>query len=354
MRINLKKAFFDDREFVLVETEKMKAVAFRFSTGVEALRIENTKGYIVVLPFKGQQIWRACFLGRELVMGTSFKEPVPTKEYLKTYGGFLLHCGATAMGSPGKGDSHPQHGELPNADYDSAYLECGEDYMEIGGCVEYNVSFVKHYAFSPVCRLGADATLIKVDAVLENLRHRPLEYMYLCHINFNTLKNSELIYSADYKNITVHKSAWDDIPPEQAEKLLSFMDRLEEKPELHHKTGATGETYDPEILFTIHGYKGDERGFAHTMQYSSEGAYYAAHAVDTMPCAIRWIARSEDEDSTAMVLPATAEPFGYTYAKEHGQIKVLAPLDSVKFSVEVGWLDKKDAEKMKEKIEHIN
>ncbi len=353
MRINLKKTFFGDREFVIAETEKMKATAFRYSTGIEALKIENSKGYIIVLPFRGQQIWRANFLGRELVMKTSFSEPTTSDIYLQTYGGFLLHCGATAMGGPGEGDTHPQHGELPNIDYNSAYLECGEDYMALGGCVEYNVSFVKHYAFSPVCRLDADSTVIKVDAVLENKRHRPMEYMYLCHINFNTLEHSELMYSADYKNVTVHKGAWADTPEKQAEKLLEFQDKLEKNPELHHKTGVEGETYDPEITFTIKDYRADENGWGHTIQYSSEGAYYAAHRIDTMPYVIRWIARSEDEDATAMALPATAEHFGYNYAKEHNQMKILEPMESVKFSVEVGWLNKEEADKMKDKIEEL-
>lgn len=72
-----------------------------------------------------------------------------------------------------------------------------------------------------------------------------------------------------------------------------------------------------------------------------------------MPCVIRWIARSEDEDATAMALPATAEHFGYNYAKEHNQIKILEPMESVKFSVEVGWLNKEEADKMKDKIEEL-
>ncbi len=353
MRINLKKTFFGEREFVLAETAKMKATAFRFSTGVEALKIENEKGYIIVLPFQGQQIWRACFLGRELGMKTGFGEPVSTKEYLKTYGGFLLHCGALAMGGPGAGDTHPQHGELPNADYDSAFLECGEDYMALGGCVEYKVAFVKNYRFSPICRLDADATTVKVEAVLENLRHRPMEYMYLCHINFNTLENSELVYSADYSDITVHKGVWADTPAEQAEKMLKFQDRIEENIELHHKLGVEGETYDPEITFTVHSYIGDEDGFAHTMQYGENGAYYAAHSVKTLPFGIRWISRTPEEDSCGMVLPATAQHFGYNYAKEHGQVKVLDGLASVKFAATVGWLDAERAKMVKEKIEEL-
>ena len=180
-----------------------------------------------------------------------------------------------------------------------------------------------------------------------------MEYMYLCHINFNTLADSELIYSADYDKIIIHKGAWPDTPKDQAEKLLRFMDRIEENPELHHKTGVEGETYDPEITFTIDSYKADEKGFAHTMQYTKAGAYYAAHKVESLPYAVRWISRTPEEDSCGMVLPATAQHFGYNYAKEHGQVKELPPLGCVTFSVEVGWLDGKEAADMKCKIDNI-
>ena len=64
MRVYLKKDFFSEREFLLAQNQNMRAVAFRYSTGVEALRIENTRGYFIILPFQGQQIWRAFFDGR--------------------------------------------------------------------------------------------------------------------------------------------------------------------------------------------------------------------------------------------------------------------------------------------------
>ena len=51
---------------------------------------------------------RRAFLGRPLTMGSMFEEPVADRRtILQTYGAFLLHCGATAMGDPGSEDSHP-------------------------------------------------------------------------------------------------------------------------------------------------------------------------------------------------------------------------------------------------------
>lgn len=131
MRINLRKDFFSEKEFVLLENKSMRATCFRYSTGVEAVKVENSKGYFIILPFQGQQVWRAGFLGHELTMKTKFEEPVPTLEYLKTYGSFLLHCGISSFGAADS--SHPQHGEIPNALYRKAYIECGDDYIAVGG-----------------------------------------------------------------------------------------------------------------------------------------------------------------------------------------------------------------------------
>lgn len=353
MRINIKKSFFGEREFVICENNGMKAKLFKYSTGVEAIRVENTKGYFIILPFQGQQIWRANFLGRELTMKTKFDEPVPTIEYLKTYGGFLLHCGINAFGVPSKDDDHPQHGEIPNGEYKTAYIEINDEYIAVGGSLFFDKSFVKSYTFSPECRLYRDDTVLKINVELENRRDDPMEYMYLCHINFRPINGAELIYSADYNNVKVFKSIGDTVPKDRAEKLLGFMNELEKNPELHHKVGAENEIYNPEICFAEYGYMGDESNRAYTLQYTDDGACFVSHPTDILPVVIRWISRTNDEDSMGMALPATAEHLGYTNAKRLGQIKILPPLSKLNFLVEAGWLPKTDADNVKKKIEEI-
>ena len=198
---------------------------FVIQLGVEALRIENERGYFIILPFQGQQIWRAVFDGKELTMKTKFEEPIATTEYLKTYGGFLLHCGISAIGTPQKDDTHVQHGEIPNALYQEVYLECGDDYMSVGGHLDYNISFVRNYVFSPKCTLYDNDTVLKVDVELENRRQSPMEYMYLCHINFRPIDGAELIYSAtcDRNNIKLYPTVSGNMPKEEREKLEGYL-----------------------------------------------------------------------------------------------------------------------------------
>lgn len=358
MRINITKNMFSDSEINLLEYNTMNVVAFRYGTGVEALKVTNENGYFIILPFQGQQIWRAHFCGKDLHMKTTFDEPVPTKEYLETYGGFLLHCGINAFGVPGEKDTHPQHGEIPNACYNQAFIDCSSDengdYISVGGNLTYNKSFVKSYRFSPVCKLYSDGTVLNISAEIENLRSYPMEYMYLCHINFRPTDGAELVYSAPYdsKHIKVYDNNGDGIEEPRRTQLLDYIDLLKENPSLMNTVGAPEQIYDPEICFRIK-YCCDESGRAYTMQYMNDGAFYVSHPTDVLPDAIRWISRTSHEDSMGMVLPCTAEHLGYTHAKENGQIKMLPPNGKISFTIEAGYIDAKQAEKVKKKIENI-
>jgi hypothetical protein len=98
--IHLAPSFFGERKRTLVEHGPLSASTFCFGSGVCGIRLSNELGHLVLLPFQGQQIWDASFGGRTLTMVSMFDEPQPTREYLDTYGGFLIHCGATAMGVP--------------------------------------------------------------------------------------------------------------------------------------------------------------------------------------------------------------------------------------------------------------
>ena len=349
MRIYLKKEFFTDREFLIAEHGKMRAFAFRYSTGVEALRVENQKGYFIILPFKGQQIWRAHFCGKDLQMRTMMEEPQQSDVYLETYGAFLLHCGPDAIGSPAcPEDQHAQHGRLPSAHYQSAYIECGEGYMEVGGRYDYDKTFITNYSFSPACRLYEDESVLHIHVELQNRRREPLEYAYLCHINFRPVDGAELIYSADYdkESVKVLRDTRDNA------EMTAFKDRITADVTQHHKVGAAGEVYDPEICFTVR-YKGDEQGRAYTLQRDAEGAAYVSHPVDALPVGVRWISRTGNEDSMGMVLPATAEALGYSYIKQNGQMKTLGALETLRFDIEAGYVDGACADEICKRIARI-
>ena len=359
VRLNLSKRFFGESEFVLLQAENLSATAFRYKSGVCAVKIKNLNGEMIILPFKGQQIWSANFCGKELVMKSTFPEPVETSDYLSTYGGFMLHCGLTAMGVPGREDTNPLHGELPNIPYDNAYVEIGSDgggnYIAVGGAVNYRVAFNVNYIFEPQVKLYEQETVADISMKVTNLRQKPMEYMYLCHINYRPFDGSQLVYSAvpDPAHVKVHKDIPANMPADKAARLREYMDKIQEDPRLHNVIDSSCQIYDPEIVFAID-YNADEAGYAHCMQVMPEGdAYYVAFRPEQLPCGVRWIARTIDEDALGMVLPATGEHKGYVYAKEKGQVKTIPAGRSITINVKAGYLKKEQADKVSQIVKRL-
>ncbi len=357
MKINLKRSFFEAKETELLTHGDIKIIAFSYPSGIEALRVENPKGHFVILPFHGQQIWNFTFGGRDLSMKTTVKEPVYSDQYMACYGGFLYHCGVSAFGVPQADDNHPLHGEIPNIEYNEAYIDCGEDengkYVAIGGVLNYNLAFTRNYQFCPECRLYENASIIRVNVSVENKNNAPMEYMYLCHINFAPIDGAKLVYSAkrDKDHIKVHKRVGDDFPADKKEKLFAFMDKVQEEPAIHDTVGLEGEMYEPEICFAIK-YEGDENNRAYTMQKKpGEGACYVSHPVDALPVGVRWISKGIDEQAMGMVLPATSEHLGYSDSKRKGYVKSLAGKEKLSFYMEVGYLDDAEADAVEKKID---
>lgn len=357
--MNLHRSFFSEQEKILLQAGSLTASAFLFPSGVCGLRLKNANSEMVMLPFQGQQIWSARFNGNDLTMKSTFTQPLPTTDYLKTYGGFLLHCGATAMGVPSAKDKHPLHGELPNMPYEQAYIGVGEDihgrYLAVGGKAQYAVAFTVNYSAEPEIRLYEDSTVADVSMRITNLRSKPMEYMYLCHINFRPVDGSRLIYSApaDKEHVKVHMDASEDMDASERAALTAYMTRIAEHPELHNVVDPATQIYDPEIVFSIK-YKAGQDGYAHSMQVMPEGdACYVAFKPEQLPIGVRWIARTCDEDAMGLVLPATAEHKGYAAAKESGRVKTIVGGGSATISMKVGYLDRENAAKMESLIASI-
>ena len=80
-RVHLEERFFGHPgagDTTLVEIGKeLRASVFRYSTGVCGVRVQSTCGEVELLPYQGQAIWRASFLGLDLTMNSMFPEPVP-------------------------------------------------------------------------------------------------------------------------------------------------------------------------------------------------------------------------------------------------------------------------------------
>jgi hypothetical protein len=353
--IHLYPHMFGEKERTLVEHGPFSASVFRSENGVCGLRLGNGAGELVMLPFQGQQIWSATFDGRNLTMQSMFDQPRPTRTYLETYGAFLLHCGFLSMGvpDPAAGDSHPLHGELPNAPYTAAYLALGEDhrgqYLSLGGRYRHTVAFSANYEAEPVVTLYAGESRFTVDMAITNLKRTPMHYMYMAHVNFRPVDNGRLICTApsDPDHVRVRTKIPTHVAP--TPEYLAFLAALQAEP-AQHEVLKPGLAFDPEMVFYLD-YMADGDGWAHTMQLHPDGsADYIAHRPAQLDHGVRWICRTPDQDALGMVLPATAEPEGLAAEKAKGHLKSLAGGETFVAELEIGVLDGAEAEKMARKI----
>ncbi|MEX2541892.1 MAG: DUF4432 family protein [Trueperaceae bacterium] len=347
---------FGESERTLLRAGELSASGFRFESGVAGLRLRNELGEVVMLPFQGQQIWSASFHGRELTMRSMFDQPRATRAYLETYGGFLLHCGATAMGVPGPEDDHPLHGELPNAPYASAYLVLAEDergrYLGLGGRYRHTVAFACDYLAKPMVRLYSGGTVLGVAIEIENLKSSPMELMYLAHINFRPVDRGRLAYTAKVapESVRVRRTVPSHVRPGPGYR--EFLEELAREPDRHHRLDP-GLAFDPEVAFSID-YLADKEGWAHSLQVHPDGAAdYVAHRPDELEKGIRWICRTPDQDALGLVLPATAEPEGYAAERAKGNIKTLPGAASFRCRMLLGALTPDEARSVEARIEAI-
>ena len=354
-RVHLVPQHFVERERTLIEHGPLSASTFLFDSGVCGVRLKNERGELVLLPFMGQQVWSAEFDGRNLTMKSMFAEPRPTSQMLATFGAFLVHCGATAIGNPAKEDTHPLHGELPNAPYQKAFLVTGHDdrgsYIGLGGHYQHTLAFSHNYVATPLVKLHAGAAHFDLGMTIANLKNSPMDLMYMAHINFRPVDDGRLVYSAPCtaQHVRVRTSLPSHVRPSPA--YVEFIQALQQQPEKADRF-APGLTFDPEVVFYLD-YLADEAGWAHTMQVHPDGqADYVRHRPAQLDKGIRWMCRTADQEALG-IEPSTSEGDGYLAEKAKGTVKVLPPHGEFHCDIEIGVLTPTGAQQVEEKIKRV-
>lgn len=329
------------QETLTVEAGQLRASVFRYPGGVCAVRLVNALGNLVLLPFQGQQIWDATMRGRRLTMRSMFEAPVPTRDFLASYGGFLLHCGATGMGVPGSGDKHPLHGELHSAPYQQASILVGTDqqgsYIGLTGRYRHTQAFQCNYVAVPTVKLYADASVFTVVMEVHNQKASAMPLMYLAHINFRPVDGGRLVQTVvcDPRAMRVRENpaASIDAPPGFDELV-----RLLQKEPQHHLTFRPGQAYDPEVVLYLR-YLADSSGWARTLQVHPDGsADLVRHRPDQLNHAVRWLCRTPDQDAFG-VEPSTAEVDGLEAETRKGHVRKLPAGAVLRAELEIGMLD---------------
>lgn len=358
-RMNIRPEFFSDRPVDLVSCGSLSVRAFRYETGIDALKVSNGVASLVVLPYVGMQVWFVTFRGRDFTQRSMFDMPQDTTKFGDTYGGFLYHCGLNNINGPADGEAdYPMHDVLPFARYRDVFIETGEDergrYLALGGTFVYRNSQELHWAYRPQLLLHEDSTIVDMSATIENRRSHPLDYLWLCHMNWRGVDGSYFVYSCpvDEEHVQV-------VPTElggdtsRARAIHAWSQRLVDDPCLADTLGVEGEVYDPELCINYR-YLTDEKGWAHAMQVMPEGdACYVGWDTSKAPYALRWLCRTGDEDGVGIALPSTGTCHSSTYQREHGLFNTLEPHTSDQISWKFGYLNADETTDMAGRIARI-
>ncbi|WP_053202525.1 DUF4432 family protein [Jiangella muralis] len=302
VRLPLAPRLFRKTPAEVLSTGPFLVTAFRYASGVAALRIAHDVGDIVVLPFQGQQIWDARFHGRRLTMRSTFTEPVRTTEYMRNNGAYLIHCGGSAMGRPGPADVHAPHGELPNARHRDVVLVVtpGDPLtLRIEGGFVSATGFGPYFGVRTSVTMTAGSALLDSRVEITNLSGEPRPLMYLAHLNFRPAIGGR---------IDDHPAT----PPAEAGPA-SVVDVLD--PDVR---------VEPELVRIL---PGSTRGAPiRTAQVHRDGsADIVEHDSPDLTHLLRWLRRTADDQAYGFALPATAGPDGFTAEDARGNVRRYPP-----------------------------
>jgi hypothetical protein len=341
--IALRRPSFGEKERESVRYRGLGASIFRYDTGVEAIRLTNTRGSVVVLPYLGQIVWSATFDGVELAMQSMFRAPRPAKVIVETYGCLAYHAGLLRNGVPSPADNHALHGEMPCAEMDEAGIACGTDdrgpWIAVTGIREYAMGFGAHYRASPRVVLRRDEAGLDIVMNVENLSAAPMDLMYLCHVNFAFAEGARIVQPVPFtpEHVVTRTVVPGHVAPTPDYRAL--LAELASNPARMRRLSEP-ERYDPEQVFYIRGVERGADGLVHFMLMRHEGdAFAIAWDPDVMPHTIRWILANSDQRVAAFAMPGTCEPEGYLAEKRKGNVRSLAGGDGASFLTRVDYVD---------------
>lgn len=340
--IKLKKSFFSRSPVDIVSMEGCCAELFTYESGIEAVRLKNRRGQLVVLPYYGQIIWRAMFDGVDLTMANRFKEPRPADDIVGTYGCFMYHSGLLRNGNPGEHDHYPLHGEMPLAPMDRAGIEIGEDadgpWLAVVGEREYLMGFGDHYMARPRVVIRPDEATFEVHMEVENLALDPMDLMYMCHANFAFVEGGRIIQPTGFSNAdTVVRSSVPAIV-QANDEYLAQLARMAKDPSatevINPELG-----FDPELVFYLKNLKKAEDGLVHVMLRRPAGdAFVVNYDPADFSYLVRWILANNKQKVCAFAMPATCGVEGYYVEKQLGNVLTLPGGASAGFKIKLGYL----------------
>ena len=328
----LSKNQFTEAEQIIFSNAEFTVTAFKYSSGIEALKIANSQGYLTILPFYGQIIWDAEFQGHNLKMKNMFSEPKWGDSIIDTYGCFAFHSGLIRNGCPSPEDDHPLHGEMPCARMDKAWLILQDNKLGVGGSVEYVKGFGDHYLAQPQVMLSPCSSLFDIQMKVTNLANVEMPLQYMCHMNYCYEHGAILSQNIPESAVVLRESIPAHVKPTKA--WLAFNQAIKQGETLNVLENDT--MYNPEIVFFMDNLSQYQEQLEYKMTSPQGHTYLTRFSSQQFNFATRWILYNADQQVGAFVLPATCRPEGFLAAQQSGSLIMLKPKETRCFVVTTG------------------
>lgn len=346
-QFNLQRSMFTAEKTSLLESLAGQVATFRYSSGVEALQVTTDRVDAIVLPYRGQQIWRLLVDGENVTMQTSFPEPVATDQFSETYGSFLLHCGLTGVGAPGPEDQHSHHGELPFAimeDVSVAVVDVeGTAAIEVSGIYRYRKTHSFGYRTRIWTRFTAGESIVRTGIEVMNLRHEPLEFSYLCHVNWRFDQPLEIVEASDPASVDFHPAG------SQSEETAQLLAKYQANPHLSSRVDPVQEIVPEYCAIVTHsptiGHETEVMGMR-----ADGSAFYVRYDLTQLPRSVRWITNTPDEQAAGISLPTTGHHLGRQRNQVDGLLVRLGAEEKYQTSVAFGVLSAEEAVAVRKRI----
>ncbi|MCI1985901.1 MAG: aldose 1-epimerase family protein [Lactobacillus sp.] len=333
-KFNLNHAMFTDAEFVLYQDDHFKATTFTYPSGVEGLRIDNHKGYLVVLPFKGLIIWDAVFEGISLKMKDMFSQPLPGPGIADTYGCFQFTSGLLGNGTPAPEDDYQLHGEFPTSKMDHAYLTIDTDTVTVHADYEYVKGFGDHYLSEPSVMMRADSGLFDINLSVTNLsQYQPMPLQYMCHMNYAYAEGGHIEQNLPDTAFQLRQTVPAHVHP--TPEWSAYNEALKASGKLINDLDDP-DHYDPEIVFFSKNLTAYTEQAEFRLHLNDQHNFLTTFKTAQFPIVTRWILFNPDQQVAAFALPGTSTPEGKAAATKAGTLIMLQPLEKRQFSVTTG------------------
>lgn len=333
-KISLNHEMFSQSEFELYKDEEFKITTFTYPSGIEALNVENSRGYLTILPFNGLIIWNAVFDSISLKMKDMFKQPMPADEIADTYGCFQFTSGLLANGTPGPEDNYQLHGEFPTTKMDHAYIELGENQLTINSDYEYVKGFGDHYFAHPSVTMHKDSGLFDIKLFVKNFsNYQPMPLQYLCHMNYAYVDNATMSSNVPDDAFQIRQTIPAHVHP--TPEWSKYNDRLKASGELINKLD-DADHYDPEIVFFSKDLRNVTSEAEFRVNIGNGKNFLTKFDTNQFPIATRWILYNADQQVDAFAIPGTSTPEGKYAAEKAGTLIMLKAQESREFKVTTG------------------